>query len=218
MADKKLNFKQISIAWTGATFTTVTTSGTLAALIDGLPILETAGWTWFALVGVPSVIVAGESLSKALGWKKSIGGVTVSNATNKGRAVPINYGNGKKSTVFLSEFKLPSIRNAKQVIEFEAPELPKTFTVHVPSGNTYTVHLDEIDYFIRKSHNRQRAGYKGLSREYWTKKHSPRLMRDDYDARIQLLLQYGLIVDRGERRAGRLLLPPARSIKMLQAP
>ena len=86
-----------------------------------------------------------------------------------------------------------------------------TFTV-----DNRTVSLDEVDYFIRKAYNLQRQRKPGLSRAYWMQRHRPNYERWQYDANIELLNLAGLIVDRGERRSGRLLGSPAMALNAIK--
>ena len=211
MSDKKLSFKQISIAWTGATFATVTTGGVFAGLMDW-PIIYTAGWAWFGVVGVSSMIAATDTLSKTLG-KKEPTTVSVINGSNRGRKTPINYANGRRSHVYLSELILPWLKPEPS----EVAAMPKQFPVFT-NGKYVTVTLEEMDYFIRKASNVERAGRRsGLSRDYWTTIHNPRFRRDMYDARIKVLESCQLIADREAKRSGRLILPPGQAIKTLQS-
>lgn len=217
MADKKLYAKQIAIAYAGATFTTVTTSAMFAQLVEW-PMGYTVGWSWFAVVGLPSVVVAAESLAKALGKKTPV--QIISNAGNQGRAVPINYGNGKQSHVYLSALTAP-VRliggNNRQPEPAQPPmSIPQSFTV-VIDDTPYQVPITDIRNFLHTAWQRQRQGLPVFSRTYWTKQKRPRMHPKEYQAMMLVLDQaQGAVINRGQGRSGKLALPPEATVKTLQ--
>lgn len=219
MADKKLSFKQISIAYVGATFTTATTAATFAALTDW-PMGETVGWSWFVVVGVPSVIVAAESLSKALGRKTPI--QIISNGGGGGRKVPINYGNGKRSHVYLNALDRTSglllghnKAVANPITPEPLPEMPQSFTV-VIDGVSYQVPITDVRNFLHVAWQRQRQNKPAFSRAYWTKRKRPTMHPKEYQALMLTIEQLpGAIVNRSQGRSGKLALPPEATVKRL---
>lgn len=217
MADKKLSAKQITIAYGGAIWATGSTSGLIALLTD-LPVLQTIGWSEAIIVGLPSVIVAVESLAKALGKKTPV--QIIANAGSQGRAVPINYGNGKQSHVYLSAISQPLKLLGSRDTETQQPSqisIPQSFTV-VMDGTQYNVPLPDIRDFIYSVWQRQRNGHQyPFSRTHFTKHKRPKMHTKEYQALMLVLDQVpNLVVNRGQGRSGKLALPPEATVKSLQ--
>lgn len=221
MTLKRLDYKQMSTAYIGASVAAVTAGTVSAGLWDRLggqsDYLLFIGGAWLVTVGLPSLVVASETLLKTLGKRSPI---TIRRSGQyPGRKVPINYSGGRQSHVFLSA--LPLI-GQKPVTDstFDQPEsvaLPQQFTVTI-EGNPYTVSLNDMRDFLYVAWRRQRAGYNGLSRKYWCKDRRPTISKLEYSVRLHILLAVdGLIVDRGERRSGRLSVPPQMATKAIQA-
>lgn len=219
----KLNFKQISIAYTGASFASVTCGAVIAGLWDTLggdPNYSLMiGGTWLVVVGLPSMAVASDSLLKSLGRRSPIT-ISTRGGHSQGRKVPINYREGQ-SHLFLSA--LPRLKHHdKTDLMVEADpiptvEIPQIFTVDM-DGFCYEVPITDLRDFLYKAWARQRVGKPGFSRNYWMKDHRPKkLDRQQYDAMIAILSSVnGLLLNRDQRRSGRLALPPEATIRAIQ--
>jgi hypothetical protein len=213
----KLNLKQMALSYIGGTTASLTTGYVLAGLYDhygGYPDYPTVvGGAWLLVVGVPSCLVAADKIREAWGQRKKTTVSASSWTTALGRLVPINYPDGTTKHTFLSSLPATiSLKHQQQQPEINTPD---AFTVSM-DGNDYTVTEPEIDHFLRTAWRLQRQGKHGLSRAYWTRRHRPPLHRLEYDVRMMVLLSLdGLIVDRGERRSGRLTLPPQMALYAL---
>ncbi len=149
----------------------------------------------------PLAYSAFDSLRHELGYKsptsiigQSLGG--------KRRKIPFKA-NGQDKDIFMF-----SVDNeANEVVEMDS------ITVSV-NDNNYTTSLSDLEYFIRKGWARQRQRLSAFSRRYWMK--NERLSTVEYQARMSILLSIdGLIVDRGERRSGRLAIPPSATMEAI---
>lgn len=224
MAVKKLDYKQIAIAYAGASVACVVTgavSGALWSEFGGNTDYSIwIGGTWLIVVGMPSLAVASDTLLKVLGKKEPI--KIIGNAGHQGRAVPINYGNGKRSQVFLSSLTAPiRLRGSQANDQHKEPpqpqmSIPQTFTV-VIDGTGYQVPIADIREFLHTAWQRQRQGKPAFSRNWWTKQRRPRMHPKEHQAMMLVLDQAtGAIVNRGQGRSGKLALPPEATIKSLQ--
>lgn len=206
----KLNGRQILIAYSGATVSAVTTGlvgGVLWNEFGGrVPLKIAILGTWFVVVGVPSLAVSMDALRRVLGIKGAPSVTANQPGGVRSRPVKINLPTGPV-TEFLTILPGRSSKTDGFV------RLPDSWTVEI-NGVRNTVTEAELSTFLTKVWRRQRSGFSGLSRTYWMREHRPRLRRQEYEARLTILLGVGgLIVDRGERRSGRLILPPGLSIK-----
>lgn len=136
--------------------------------------------------------------------RKKINSVHSKN-TSTARRIPIS---GGQSWLFMNAIKMPGQSQPETVIDREPQEYIATY-----QGLDYTVTRGELENFLYTAWKRQRNNKAGLSRTYWTK--TQRLQRELYEARILILDSSGLIVDRGERRSGRLTVPPQMAIKTI---
>lgn len=184
--------------------------------------VDYALWVAFVLsvIGVFALSTYVDRLLKKLGRKSPIS-IFSGGGLAQGRRVPINYAGGKKSAVFLSS--LPLIGRDSRQIDTEGKatlppeiELPQTFTV-ILNGNVHTFTAIETRDFLSKAFARERAGSKGFSIRYWMQSHRPRWDRQRYDAMMKMLETNGLVVDRAERRSGRIVMPPNSAMKRLQS-
>ena len=148
---------------------------------------------------VPIIFAVTDSLRHELGLKsptsiigQSLGG--------KGRKIPF-AANGKNRDIFM--FSIGNETN--EVVEINSITVSR-------DDNNYTTSLSDLEYFIRKGWARQRQRLSAFSRRYWMK--NERLSTVEYQARMSILLSIdGLIVDRGERRSGRLAIPPSATME-----
>ncbi len=213
----KLNFKDISIAYAGATVASVST-GLVGSYVWSkfgydVDVGLVVSSAWLLTVGVPSTLVAAETLRRKLGEGQPIIIRAAGGSRGRGRAIPVTS-NGRKTHVFLSI--MPLLGFQPKIAQTNQAESPDTFTVSVDE-NTYSVTSDEIESFLRVGWQRQRSGNFAFSRVYWTRQHRPRLKPLEYYTRLNVLLSYeGMILDRGKRRSGRLAYPPLAAIKALQ--
>src|SRR3989304_4662040 len=173
----------------------------------------------FVTVCCPSGLISAESLRQILGQREGLS-ISASSRVLR-RSIPLTV-NGRASALFLSSVSWlkPSGLDDQAYQARGAPAtayLPDQFTVTV-DGLPYTLQLPQIQDFLYTAWRRQRAGLPGLSRFYWTEERRPeRFNRQLYDALMVLLSSVeGLIVDRGERRSGRLAAPPQLSIRAIQ--
>lgn len=216
MATKRLDLKQMALAYGGASFAAVvagSVSGGLWAEIGGNTNYSLwIGGSWLVVVGLPSMAVASDTLLRTLGKKSPI--QIISNiGGNQGRKVPINYRNGRQSHVFLSA--LPMI-GGRQPEPIEVPEVPQSFTVMM-DDNHYQVPVSEIRDFLHTSWQRQRQGKPAFSRNWWTKTRRPKMHEKQYRALMLVLNKIdGIVINRGQGRSGKLALPPEATVKTLQ--
>lgn len=203
----RLNIRQMTIAYAGATVCAVSTGAVGAVLwneaggrVDvGVAILG----TWFVVVGVPSLVASVEALRRTLGIRSPPSVVSNLPGRVRGRPVRINLPSGP-ITEFMTT--LPGGDRSRPI------RLPDSWTVTI-DGVQFTVTESELSSFVTRVWRRQRSGRSGLSRSYWTREHRPRMSRQEYEATVTLLLGVsGLIVDRGSRRSGRMILPPGLAI------
>lgn len=216
MAASKFNLKEATEAYIFTTAISIPLGGAIAYLIGIATEMRdhyivTIVLCWLGIAGWASAKTAREMLLRALGYRDAPK-LSVSSGSS-GRKVPINYASGTKHT-YLSD--IAALWKPQEQVTFDPPALPMTFTVLV-DGLDHTVTLDEIDYFIRKVWALQRLGKNGLSRKYWTRTHKPALDRLHYDTRVNLLLMAGIIVDRGDKRSGRLAVPPNKALDAIKA-
>lgn len=209
----KLNLRDISIAYAGATVTSLTTAavGSYVWSKFGYDVdySLTISATWLLTVGVPSTIVAAETLRRKLGEHQPTTVSAAGGGRSWGRSIPVNA-NGKASHLFLSS--IPWLAQPEPAAEL----LPSVFTVKI-DDSSYSVSLPEIEEFLRTGWKRQRRGETAFSRPYWTRQHRPRLNRLEYETRLSILLSVpNLILDRSQRRSGRLAVPPMAAVKALQ--
>ena len=165
-------------------------------------------------VGIPSTLVAAETLRQKLGESRAIT-IKASSGSSpvQSRSIRVRGAVERSGHLFLSSIIWP---NHQQSAPTKTPELPDIFTVTI-EDNEHSVTLDEIETFTRKAWNRQRAGKAGLSRTYWTRQHRPRLRPLENYTRVNVLLSVnGLILDRSKRRSGRLGVSPLIAIQALQ--
>lgn len=207
----KLNFKQIATGYAAATVSAATTGlvgGYLWQHFGGEPDYVVAiGATWFVTVGLPSIAISASSLRRVLGEKQQ----TAVTATPS-RAIPYTA-NGKSGYVF--NYATSAFDWMTKARQDDDVMLPEDFTISV-DGATHTITEPEIDFFIRRAWSKQRAGRAGLSRAYWTKTLRPALSRQEYEARMTLLLSVPrLVINRSERRSGKLSVPPQTAKRAL---
>jgi hypothetical protein len=216
----KLDLRDISIAYAGATAASVSTA------VAGSYVWSKFGYdvdyglvissAWLLTVGVPSCLVSMETLRRKLGEKQQ---TTVSAVAGSGRignrSIPVYSGIEKRAHMFMSSISL--LRPQLDPQPYSQPiDLPDTFTVNI-DDNSYSVTVGEIEAFLRGAWNRQRRGDPAFSRPYWTRQARPRLKPIEYYARLNVLMSVpDLILDRSKRRSGRLAVPPLTAVKALQ--
>lgn len=190
--------------------------GTVAAVTTGLVgsyLLHKGGYqvdtgslvaaTWLTTIGVPHCLAFSRSIARNLGERDPYR-IAVQSSIKPQRAIPVNAW-GKASHIFA--FAFPDGPRVE--------ETPNAFTVDLGNGDTTLTYTD-VEDFLRATWRRQRSGRAGLSRRYHTKTRRPRLEPVTYNAMITLLLSVdGLVVDRGERRSGRLSMPPQHTLNTL---
>ena len=160
---------------------------------------------WLAF-HAPVISTAISSLKYALG-EKQLPSVTA-NSHSTSRRIPFTA-NGRTSHIFAS--LLPGAM--PRMIKVENKKLA-TFTVGI-NGQKHVISILEIEQFVHIAWRRQRQGKNGLSRQYWTRECRPRLKTLEYNCRMTILSQAGLVIDRSDRRSGRLVLSPELAIKEL---
>ncbi len=208
----KLSIKQIATGYAAASVSAAATGlvgGYLWEHLGGnTDYALSIGVTWFVAVGLPSIAVSAASLRRALGERQQTA-ITASPA----RAIPFTS-NGRSGYVFnyaTSAFDWMT----KTTPDMTDTMLPEDFTISV-DGVAHTITEPEIVFFLRRAWSRQRAGQGGLSRLYWTKTMRPALSRQEYEARMTLLLSVPrLVINRGERRSGKLSVPPETAKRAL---
>ena len=90
------------------------------------------------------------------------------------------------------------------------------FTVTI-DGIPYDVPITQLREFLSKAFSRQRGGKSPFSRNYWMQTHRPKFDRTEYDAIMTLLTGLeGLVINRSEKRSGKLVMPPEATIRALQ--
>jgi len=160
---------------------------------------------WLAF-HAPVISTAISNLKYALG-EKQLPNITA-NSHSTSRRIPFTA-NGHTSHIFAS--LLPG--TMPRMIKVKSEKLA-TFTVGL-NGQSHTISIIEVEHFICTAWRRQRQGWNGLSRQYWTREHRPRLKTLEYNCQMTILSQAGLVIDRSDRRSGRLVLSPELAIKEL---
>jgi hypothetical protein len=207
----KLNLKNAAAAYTAATATSLATCGVGIALARSLgydvPTGPTLGAVWLLTVGVPSTIAAGEQLRRALGQRKPTW-VSASAPTRQ-----VKVGHPSLTHTFLST--IPLLKGERPNLPDEVG--PAMFKVSL-DGSIVEVPEPDVLEFLRLVWRRQQDGRHGLSQRWWTSKRRPALSRQDYDARVAVLTGTpNLIVNRDERRSGRLVYPPLGALRMVKS-
>lgn len=170
------------------------------------------------------ILIAGvDSLRQELGLRSPIQIIGNSSRRAFGRKIPINTAEGT-SNIFMQTSRLNSGSST------EASELARVETVSVlyddGSGlKEHTLTMPEIQEFVniawhRHTRKKTNDGRKanGFSRDYWIKRHRPRLTVLEYNLRMWALMSCdGLILDRGPGRSGRLSVPPKEAIKIVRS-
>lgn len=212
----KLNLRDISVMYGAVSFTSVMSASVLGYLWEHMGgntdyVLAIGGA--LLVVNIPSTLVGLETLRKKLGERQQNTVRAIGGHQNR-RAIPFGA-NGKQSHIFMSI--LPWMKPQPEMDSQPEFDLPTIFTSTI-DGNDYSVTLPEIETFVRTAWRKQRIGEAGLSRPYWTRRHQPRLRPLEYYTRLNILLSCsGLVLDRSQRRSGRLSVPPALAIKALQS-
>ena len=212
----RLNYRDIIIAYVSGSVASATTGYVIAGLWDHLggnaDYTVMAGGTWLLTVGVPSCLVAGDTIREKLGQKQRRVDIRASTSA-LGRTIRVNQ-NGRSSTIFASA--IPLLGAQSQQAEEAAIDLPDTFDVWV-DGVSHTFTKPELETFLYSAWNRQRAGKPGLSRKYWLREHRPRFSRVEYEATMALVTSTeGLVLNRDGGRSGKLSLPPQMAIRAIQ--
>ena len=212
----KLNLRDISIAYAGATVASVSTAAVGCYVWSRLGGVDVdvglvVSSAWLLTVGVPSTLVGAETLRRKLGEHQPTKVSAVGGGRGQ-RAIPVTA-NGRASHIFMSIMPRLKLQSNIPQPDMIAPDM---FTVSVDQ-NSYSVTVNEIEDFLRICWKRQRSGAYPFPRSYWTRIHRPRLKPLEYYARLNVLLSVdGLILDRSKRRSGRLAVPPMATIKVLQ--
>lgn len=213
----KLNAKQMTLAYAGATGASICTGLAGGVVLNELGFdvnytLVVSG-TWVLTVGVPALIVANRTLMKLLGEKPPIeifsNGVSES---SMGRKVPINYKIGTVHT-FLSSIPFPSLPGI-------STETSKTTSsvdaLTVREGDAYTtVLVSEFSSFVFGCWDRYRANERHIySRNYWTPK---RFRLSTYVAFMKILVTIpNAILNRSQGRGGYPGHRPKHTIELAQ--
>jgi hypothetical protein len=206
---RKTNFNDVAIAYLGGSVASVATGlvGSYLLVKAGyrVDVGSTVAATWLTTIGVPSCLVFGRSIARSLGERDPYR-ISVQSSTKLQRSIPWNVG-GSARHVFA--FAFPDGPRMASEIETNA------FTVNLGSGPITLAH-NEVEDFLRATWRRQLSGKAGLSRRYHCTTRRPRLEPVTYNAMIVLLLSVdGLVIDRGERRSGKLALPPGYTLNTL---
>jgi hypothetical protein len=162
------------------------------------------GLSWMTF-HTPVIFAATDSLRHELGLKSPVFIKGIS-ARGSGRKITVNYGNdgNKAKDIFLSVLPID--------VKDTAEELT-AITVTMDETD-YTILLSEIEDFIRIAWGKQRQGKSGLSRNYWTKTHRPRMKTLDYN--IMIFALQPIIVDRKKGKSGKLLDSPLIAIERVK--
>jgi hypothetical protein len=210
----KLDAKQITIAYVGATGATVATGAVAAGLWNyaggEASYVVWCGVPWLVVVGVPSVKVASDALMTTLGLKQTTK-ITI-NRNRNARSIPFTAA-GSTKDLFMSV--LPGVSlDGKKTVSPE-PAVPDTFEV-TRNGTEYEIPLPTVEDFLYAAWRRQRSGGAGISREYHTRTRRPALQETIYECIIILVGQARLIANRTRGRSGQLIFPPQESIQRLR--
>lgn len=149
----------------------------------------------------PILFAVTDSLRHELGLKSPVS-IIGQSLGGKRRKIPFKA-NGQDRDIFM--FSIGNETN--EVIEIDS------ITVSIDDNN-YTISLSDLEYFIRKGWTRQRNNLSAFARRHWTK--NERLSTIEYQTRMRILLSInGLVIDRGERRSGKLALPPSATMEAI---
>jgi len=203
----RLNLSDVTIAYGAGTVASITTGFVTGWLWEHwgghTDYTTTIGLTWLAVVGIPSCLVAADTIKEKLGQRP---GNYVASSRALSRVIPVNHAQGS-TNVFMSLIGWS---------DDQKRDMADSYTVSI-AGSAFTLTEVEIEDFLAGAWRRQRAGHPGLSRQYWTSQHRPRLRRLEYQARLELISSVqGLVLDREERRSGRLALPPKLALQAIK--
>lgn len=168
-----------------------------------------------AIIGSTSLAVFGDGLRNIMRIKRA----TTIEARQGGRAVPVNLPT-RTTHVFLSALTGGKVGQGEPAPADLEP-IPDVFTVYncvVPGQEPADVQLDlpTVETFLHRAYGRQWDRRPPFSRRYWTQERRPPLDTSAYYAVLTLLVAHGLIVNRGERRSGKLLLQPSTALRHLK--
>lgn len=211
---KKYHPRTISVLFVFASLLTVLAGWVIGALYrhwsgDRPDYWSIIGLTWLVMVGAPALFVSREGLLTMLGQRKPPG-VTANTPSLSGREIPV-HGVGGDRSVFMSVLGWFQSSPAPEPIS----PAPLSYTVTL-DGLAYTVTHGEIEEFLNIAWRKQGQGQAGFSRTYWTRKRRPALKREQYEARMRLIESAGLVIDRDERRSGRMACSPSKALELLR--
>jgi len=207
---KKLDPKTILILFMFGSILSVLVGwvgGTMYAHIGGQPDFRIAISTlWLTFVGLPGLWVSRERLLYALGQRPQ---PRITTTPGPEREIQVNGVGGPRSIFMtvLHPFAPPAAESA--------PAAPVSYTVTI-DATPYTITTAEVDRFLNVAWSRQQRNQAPFSRHYWTRKRRPALSRELYEAHMRLVEQAGAVIDRGERRSGRMAIAPGRAMAQLQ--
>ncbi len=158
------------------------------------------------------ILIAGiDSLREELGIKSPIQISGNWGSRSLGRKIPIRSGD-KESNIFMKALPFTSI------IETENEDPPELQTVSMQyDDNWHTVTIPELEEFLHVAWRRQSQNKAPFSREYWTKVRRPRKKTLQYNILMTILCAIpNLVIDREERRSGRMSIEPRMALELIQ--
>ncbi len=164
-------------------------------------------WAWI----VPHfyiLVAAVDTLREELGFRSPARIVGNWGKRTFGRRIPVNAGD-KSTDIFMQVLPFTTTKN-QDVVELE------TITVWY-NDTSYTITIPELEEFLYVAWRRQSQEKSPFSRDYWTRQRRPRLKTLEYNLRMTVLISVdGLVIDRGERRSGKLTLEPRTALERVQ--
>lgn len=152
-----------------------------------------SSWIWLAFAGLPGLRYANQHLARALGIRST---PTLKVASS--RSIPIM---GDVIKPIFKRAQISEIVVADDII-IECDEFVFTETDLLP--------------VLRRGWMRQRAGRHAMSRSYWLGRKPFLGDRDKYNAFMESMEACGALVGRGDRKSGKLIVPPLSTLYNLR--
>ena len=196
---------KVIIAYFIASFAAIPTGWVIALILAEAFDNKVVPWLiiaiiWLVVVGVPSLAAASTYLLKLLGvthipWPKL-------QKTNP-RLIPVGTGSDFAHSVMADVLTPVPTQTTVEVSELQ-----------IVIGD-YVISEPVLKAFLTVAWQRQLRNKSGLARGYWVGQ-GGKLERSEYEAIINILDSYGLIVGRGSRRSGKLPKHPNKIMAELE--
>lgn len=214
MSKKRINATNI-IKLTGATSLLSVGVGVSGAFIlsglyprEEISTLGCIAIAWF----IPHLIIligAVDSLREELGFRSPTKIVGNWAGINLRRKIPVTSGDSK-TNIFMHALPFGSKSLPEESIELQAISIWY-------NEIEYTLKIPDLEEFLFAAWRRQAQKKAPFNRRYWTEQRRPSLTTLEYEVRLKLLTSIpGLILDRSERRSGRMSIEPRTALALIQ--